>query len=181
MAAPVTVPRLGWTMEEGIFVQWLKADGDAVRPGEPLFVLEGDKAAEEVEALDEGVLRIPPDGPKPGAKVQVGQVLAYLVAEGEALAEPTRAAPAEKPPEPRVEPTPAPRTPRRRPAITPRARRVARELGLDWSALRGTGRAGRIRERDVRAAAGKGAGRLIPHTPLRKAIAARMVAEIGRA
>src|SRR5438067_1580794 len=49
-------------MEEGAFVEWLKHDGDRVRPGDPLFMLESDKATENVEALDAGILRIGPEG-----------------------------------------------------------------------------------------------------------------------
>jgi pyruvate dehydrogenase E2 component (dihydrolipoamide acetyltransferase) len=63
------------------------------------------------------------------------------------------------------------------PAITPRARRAARELGIDWRRLRGGGRSGRIRERDVRTAATAApasAGRVLPPTPVRKVIAERM-------
>jgi pyruvate dehydrogenase E2 component (dihydrolipoamide acetyltransferase) len=52
---------------------------------------------------------------------------------------------------------------------SPRARRVARELGVDWTALRGSGKTGRIRERDVRAAAGPGISQV------RKTIAERML------
>ena len=44
MPIPVTIPRLGWNMEEGTFVEWLKADGDTVKPGEVVFRLEGEKA-----------------------------------------------------------------------------------------------------------------------------------------
>src|SRR4051812_29444808 len=84
MAVPVTVPRLGWSMEEGTFVEWLKSDGDRVRPGDPLFALESDKATEAVEALDAGILRIPADGPKAGDTVKVGQVIGYVAEEGEA-------------------------------------------------------------------------------------------------
>ena len=51
MATAITVPRLGWSMDEGTFVGWLKRDGEAVRPGEPLFSLESDKATEQVEAI----------------------------------------------------------------------------------------------------------------------------------
>jgi pyruvate dehydrogenase E2 component (dihydrolipoamide acetyltransferase) len=40
-------------------------------------------------------------------------------------------------------------------AISPRARRVAAELGVDWSTLQGSGRNGRIREKDIQLAAGK--------------------------
>ena len=83
MAIPVTIPRLGWNMEEGIFVGWLKQDGDAVRPGDGLFSLEGEKSTEEIEAFDAGVLSIPPNAPKPGEKVAVGALIGYLLAAGE--------------------------------------------------------------------------------------------------
>jgi pyruvate dehydrogenase E2 component (dihydrolipoamide acetyltransferase) len=224
-------------MEEGKFAGWLKADGAPVREGDLLFVLESDKAAEEIEAIDAGILRLPPDGPKVGDTVRVGQVLAYLVAEGEAapaepraispggaaqgspgrVFEPGDAAEAQERSEPRRgggartgpgfrRPSGAPDQPRpplspgladspgatlrrpsgatsRKPAISPRARRTAAELGVDWSGLHGSGCNGRIRERDVRAAAtaDRPAGRLIPHTPVRRTIAARMVAGVTQA
>src|SRR5205085_2792030 len=67
-------------------------------------------------------------------------------------------------------------------AISPRARRTAAELEVDWTGLTGTGSQGRIRERDVRAAASApgaaSAARLIPHTAMRRTIAARMVAGV---
>src|SRR5205085_2372452 len=56
---PITVPRLGWNMEHGTFVEWLKADGDAVRKGDIVFRLEGEKAVEEIESFDAGTLSIP--------------------------------------------------------------------------------------------------------------------------
>src|SRR5262245_42274384 len=84
MAVEVVMPRLGWDMEEGSLVEWLKKDGETVQPGEIMCTIEGDKAVNEVESLDSGVLRIPPDSPPPGAKVPVGTVLAYLVGPGEA-------------------------------------------------------------------------------------------------
>src|SRR5262249_29209708 len=67
-----------------------------------------------------------------------------------------------------------------RPAISPRARRVARELGIDWQGLHGSGRTGRIRERDVRAASpAKPPGeRSAPVTPARRVIAERMLASL---
>src|SRR5438874_7396891 len=80
MAIPITVPRLGWNMEEGVFGGWLKADGDAVRPGDLVFRLESDKATEEIESLDAGILRIPANGPKEGDRVLVGTVIGHLVA-----------------------------------------------------------------------------------------------------
>ena len=70
-------------MDEGTFVGWLKSDGQHVAAGEPLFSLEGDKATQDVESLETGILRIPPDGPKDGEKIAVGTLIGYLVAPGE--------------------------------------------------------------------------------------------------
>src|SRR5439155_8182332 len=171
-------------MDEGAFVEWLKRDGDRVEPGEPLFVLESDKAAQNIEALDAGILRIPPDSPPPGTTVKVGAVLAYLAAEGEEISgqetgvRNQESAVRKQQSSPRMSAAiPGDRAPIRSGAVTPRARRIARELNIDCTALSGSGRHGRIRERDVRAAAQtQTPGRLIPHTPMRRTIAARMVA-----
>src|SRR3954470_11256545 len=84
MPISVSIPRLGWNMEEGIFVEWLKADGDTVKSGDAGFRLEGEKATEDIESLDAGTLHIPADGPKPGDKIAVGPVIGYLLREGEA-------------------------------------------------------------------------------------------------
>lgn len=72
-------------MEEGTFMDWLRRDGDAIKEGEPIFTLESDKAAQEIESTDSGVLHISPDAPKPGDVVKVGQLLGYLLAEGETM------------------------------------------------------------------------------------------------
>ena len=48
MPIPITIPRLGWNMEEGVFVGWLKRDGDVIKPGDSLFSLESEKATEDV-------------------------------------------------------------------------------------------------------------------------------------
>ncbi len=159
MASDVVMPRLGWTMETGRVVEWLKQDGEAVAAGDMLFSVESDKAIVEVEALDSGVLRIPTDTPI-GVDAPVGAVLAYILGPGEEP--PAAAAPA--PTAAAVAATPTVGTVAARaaegattagaePAISPRARRVARELGVDWTGLTGSGAGGRIRERDVRAAA----------------------------
>lgn len=63
MAVEIVMPRFGWTMEEGVLVEWMKRDGDAVKAGELLFTVEGDKALNEVESFDTGTLRLPPDSP----------------------------------------------------------------------------------------------------------------------
>ena len=78
MAIEIKVPRLGWSMEEGTFVEWLKRDGQTVQAGEPLFAIEGDKAIQEVEAIGSGILRISPTAPENGETVKVGTTLAFL-------------------------------------------------------------------------------------------------------
>ena len=83
MAIDIIVPRLGWNMDEGVFVAWLKADGETVKAGEPLFSLETDKAVQEVESLDTGTLHILPTGPQPGETVAVGTVIGRLAQRGE--------------------------------------------------------------------------------------------------
>jgi pyruvate dehydrogenase E2 component (dihydrolipoamide acetyltransferase) len=158
----VLLPRLGWTMEEGTFVEWLKRDGDVIAPGDVLFTVESDKSLNEVESFDAGVLRIPADSPaQPGARVPVGAVLAYIVG---ATDDGRLPAAADRPPTTDSRPMTDDRralsaddggqrsTVGGRPRISPRARRVAQELGVDWSGLQGSGSSGRIVERDVRAA-----------------------------
>ena len=83
MAVEIVMPRLGWTMEEGTLVEWMKKPGEAVQAGEVLFTVETDKAINEVESFDAGRLHIPADAPGPGATVAVGTVIGYLLAEGE--------------------------------------------------------------------------------------------------
>ena len=164
MASEVTIPRLGWNMDEGTFVGWLKSDGQHVAAGEPLFSLEGDKATQDVESLETGILRIPPDGPKDGEKVAVGTLIGYLVAPGEPAPfeadghrqfrrQPRRQSrEGEAPSEPRAGLGSARSLalPAMKPRISPRARRVARELGVDALGLEGSGHNGRIVERDIR-------------------------------
>src|SRR5881392_3569478 len=84
MSIPITIPRLGWSMEEGTFGGWLKHDGEPIRPGDFLFTLESEKGTEEVECLDTGILRISADGPKAGDRVVVGAVIGHGAASGEA-------------------------------------------------------------------------------------------------
>jgi pyruvate dehydrogenase E2 component (dihydrolipoamide acetyltransferase) len=160
MAYQVVMPRLGWAMEKGRLVEWLKADGDPVQVGDILFTVESDKALQEVEALEGGTLRIPPHSPPPGAEMPVGTLLAYLLGPDEAMpagqpapavVEKTLGQPS--PAEAIPAPTAAGPQPGRKVAISPRARRVARELGVDWALIRGSGRTGRIVERDIRRAA----------------------------
>jgi len=166
MPIEITVPRLGWTMEEGTFVGWLKKHGEPVRAGEPLFSLEGDKALQDVEATDSGILQIPTDAPKTGSVVRVGALLGYLTAADEEMVAPVvpkivlkKAAPKVEKLAPAVAAAKSPSEavvsggPRRR--ISPRALKTAAALGVDLDRVTPTGRTGRIRERDVIAAAGQ--------------------------
>lgn len=190
MAIEILLPRLGWTMEEGVFVEWLKHDGDTVQPGDLLFSVESDKATVEVESFDTGILRLPPDGPKAGATLPVGAVLGYLVQPGEHApfeqAEPMNQQATTDDRQPTTDNrqltndrnTAAfisqPLTPRHSPAISPRARRVAAELGISWGTLSGSGRTGRIVERDIRAAAAQPPAGPVRATPLARKLAAEL-------
>src|SRR5947209_20354578 len=91
MPIPITVPRLGWNMEEGVFVGWLKQDGDEIKPGDSLFSLESEKATEDVECLDSGILRLGPSAPKGGQSVRDGDLIGYLLQPGESMPEETNA------------------------------------------------------------------------------------------
>jgi pyruvate dehydrogenase E2 component (dihydrolipoamide acetyltransferase) len=166
-------------MEEGIFVGWLKQDGDAIRVGENLFTLEGEKATEDIECLDGGILRIPPTAPKPGDKVAVGTVIGYLVRQGESLtwaessstaslsslarsaSEEASAAGLED----SAHPTPAAKS------ASPSVRRLARQLGVDVQAMP---TAGRVTAADVKQVAAMG-----PDVPRASPRARRAAAELG--
>ena len=176
-------------MEEGKFLAWLKQDGDFIKEGEPLFTLESDKAAQEVEAIDSGILHIAPDGPKPGDIIKVGHVLGYLLAEGESapvanqpeiktrqLSEPLQSG------ENNLIHSPAPILPptksRTETPASPRARRAAKTHRVELAALAPTGKGGRIRERDVLAAATSLSAfgtKRVPLTQMRRIIAARLM------
>ena len=172
MAFEVVLPRLGWDMEVGSLEKWVKQDGDSVNTGDILFTAEGDKAVQEVEALESGILRIPPDSPEPGEEIKVGTVLGYILKPGESL--PAKAVPsgastpqaaaasatpsAPSPPSATAQPAGLDRKPPVKLAISPRARRIAKELGVDWTALQGSGSSGRIVERDIRQAGGRKEG-----------------------
>jgi len=84
MPTDVKLPRLGQGMESGVIVRWLKAEGDTVSSGDPLYELDTDKVTQEVEAEADGVLLkiVVSEG-----EVQVGSVVAVIGEEGESAAE----------------------------------------------------------------------------------------------
>ncbi len=191
MAYEVVMPRLGWNMEAGSLVEWRKQEGEQVEAGEILFSVESDKVVQEVEALEGGILHIPPGSPLPGVTVPVGTQLAYLLKPGESL--PIQDQPGASVLAPGAAPgvtTPAPtlvvksgiptRSTKEQPAVSPRAARVAAELGVDWTGLRGSGRTGRIIERDVRRAAlAQAGGESLPGEVFASPVARRAAEELG--
>ena len=159
MAFSVVMPALEMAQETGKLLAWRKKEGDRVSKGEPLLEIETDKAVVEVEAPADGVLA----GIKAseGAEIPVGQTIAWIVAPGEAppadSAAPAPAARATT--QPKAEPSSAARTeavassPSVSAKISPKARRLAKELGVDIATLRGSGPGAEILASDVEAAA----------------------------
>jgi pyruvate dehydrogenase E2 component (dihydrolipoamide acetyltransferase) len=190
MAFPVILPKQGWSMDEARFVAWLKKPGDTVQAGEPLFSVETDKAIQEIEALDAGILHLLPKGPQEGDMIKIGDLIGYLLAPGESApaaasvpsvpAVPAAAAPA-APAAPVAAAAPA--APASTTPVSPRAARRAIAAGVDLRTVRGTGKGGRIREADVLAAQATPATPVTPAAPaipsalrgLRRTIAERML------
>ncbi len=177
MAIEVILPMLGETMNEGTVVAWSKKEGDPVKPGDVLFSVESDKATLEVEATTGGYLRriVAPAG----STVAVLSVVAYITAtqdevvsapagQVEAAPRPSGGASSSTSDVASPHHAPAPSSPLSvgRPVASPRARRAARERGLDLARLAGSGPGGRIVERDLDAA---------PPAPRLTPVAARMV------
>jgi pyruvate dehydrogenase E2 component (dihydrolipoamide acetyltransferase) len=173
------MPALSPTMEKGNLAKWLKAEGDTVKSGDVLAEIETDKATMEVEAVDEGILaKILVAG---GTQdVAVNTPIAIIAADGEdvsapapepkkatpqpaapdtkdATAEPIAAAPA-SPVTPAAVSAPAGQAAPlassggNRVFASPLARRIAKDKGLDLTAIKGSGPHGRIIQRDVEAA-----------------------------
>ena len=178
MATELTMPQMGYDMQEGTVVRWLKAEGSNVELGEPVAEIETDKAVVEFESYAAGVLHT--ILVEEGSTVPVGQPIAVVGEEAEAPApapEPEVAAPVvESEPEvPEVEedhpaiplgastaeaapvdgvaeePLDAPSVPApgRRIFATPIARQMAFEAGIDLADVEGTGPGGRIVKEDI--------------------------------
>jgi pimeloyl-ACP methyl ester carboxylesterase len=153
MATEVILPRVDMDMTSGKFSRWLVREGQLVSKGDPLFEIETDKAAMEVEAPASGVARAL--AAEAGDELPVGAIVGWIFAPDEpydqssprpkqsalpaAAPEPVRAAPAKA--------LPADAMGARR--ATPLARAIARRRGLALSRLDGTGPEGRIQARDV--------------------------------
>ena len=162
MAISVVMPALEMAQETGKLLAWRKKEGEAVKKGEPLLEIETDKAVVEIEAPGDGVLA--GITAREGAVIPVGETIAWLLAAGE------KAPAAKSPAMPSARATStAPAAERAAAAargaavavapaqtsaqISPKARRLAKELGVDTGGLSGSGPDGTITADDVQAAA----------------------------
>jgi 2-oxoglutarate dehydrogenase E2 component (dihydrolipoamide succinyltransferase) len=177
--------------------KWFKAVGDRVTANEPLIEITTDKVTLEIAAPADGelvaILKAEGDPVEPGESLgQIGPVGSRLPATGSEAAPPVATATGSGAPAgartaelPRLGSDVPTET-----ELSPAVRRLLKERGLDPGSVTGTGRGGRITVEDVeRAAAARstpgspaaGAGRMVPHTSMRKSIAAHMVQSVATA
>ncbi|NKL37571.1 pyruvate dehydrogenase complex dihydrolipoamide acetyltransferase [Rhizobium leguminosarum bv. viciae] len=180
MPINITMPALSPTMEEGNLSKWLVKEGDTVKSGDVIAEIETDKATMEVEAVDEGtVAKLVVAAGTEGVKVNA--LIAVLAADGEDVAAAASgagsAAPAPKAdgaaaPKAEAAPAPAQSAPAAAPVTaaapasvssdgnrtfsSPLARRLAKEAGIDLSAVAGSGPHGRVVKSDIEAAVSGG-------------------------
>jgi pyruvate dehydrogenase E2 component (dihydrolipoamide acetyltransferase) len=180
MAISVVMPALEMAQETGKLLAWRKKEGERVSKGEPLLEIETDKAVVEIEAPGDGVLAgVTADV---GAVIPVGETIAWLVAPGEHLpaktagvAAPAPSAPARSAAFAVLVETPAAQS-AAPPQISPKARRAAKELGVDITRVRGTGPGGTITTEDVQAFANANSSSPAPEAEAPSQVA-RLMAE----
>jgi pyruvate dehydrogenase E2 component (dihydrolipoamide acetyltransferase) len=151
----VILPKVDMDMTHGTLAVWHVAEGGDVAKGAPLFDIETDKAAMEVEAPASG--RLHAVSAKAGDRIAVGSVVALILAEGEAVSAaplPATVLPEASAPHPLTPPasplaTTGQDAAEARLRATPLARRLAREGGLDLAQVAGSGPRGRIQKSDV--------------------------------
>jgi len=158
VAISVVMPALEMAQETGKLVSWLKKEGEPVKKGDMLLEVETDKAVVEIEAQSDGIL----GGvtAKTGDVIPVGQTIAWLLKPGESVPQQgavvqtgrtgAAAAPAAVAAAPAAPAEPASAAGAR---ISPKARKLAREHGLDVSKIKGTGPGGEILADDILKAA----------------------------
>ena len=166
MPRPIVMPSFGMYTMEGTLVKWLQPTGAHVAEGSPILEIETDKATQEVIAPGDGRLH---QVAEEGDLVAEQGLLGYILGDGEEP--PAQPEPAE-PTRETVGPAPT--------AATPAARRLAREHGIDLTALAGSGPGGRIVEADVQAALSL-PGERLPLSPIRRAIANRLIHSVTEA
>ena len=173
------MPALSSTMTEGKIVAWLKQPADKVARGEPVLVVESDKADMDVESFQDGYLAavLMPAG----STAPVGETIGLIVETEAEIAEAkakapsapaAAAAPAQAPPAPAPSPAPTASAPTPAPTpvapapvsavvndgrivASPRAQKLATQMGVDLATVRGSGPHGRIQAEDVEKATGQ--------------------------
>ncbi|CAO2830022.1 unnamed protein product [Amaranthus hypochondriacus] len=162
----IFMPALSSTMTEGKIVSWSKSEGDVLRKGESVVVVESDKADMDVETFYDGILAaiVVPEGETAPVGAPIG-----ILAESEdeiADAKARASQSGSKSPEPKSDPPPSPATPppSAPPSIpteggskgvaTPYAKKLAKQHKVDLNSVKGTGPFGRITPEDVEKAAG---------------------------
>lgn len=169
MAIDVTMPQMGESIAEGTIVRWIKKVGDAIDKDEPLFEISTDKVDAEIPSPGAGVLL--EILTKEGETVPINSVVARIGAAGEKPA----AAPEQRPQPPeQTSKTPeqsakaaeqSAKSPERETTLedvrrqrsSPVVRKIAKEHGVDFTQLEGTGIAGRVTKKDILAAIDSGA------------------------
>lgn len=157
MPISVIMPALEMAQETGKLLAWKKKEGEQVAKGELLLEIETDKAVVEIEAPGDGILA--GVTAQAGAVIPVGQNIAWLLQPGEQVpaqaAAPAPSARSVSAVDGRAAASAEPAAPSTSagPQISPKARRLAKELGVDFSRLRGTGPDGVITAEDIQAAA----------------------------
>ena len=182
MASVFKLPSVGDTMVEGEIVEWLVAVGDTVELDQPICSVETDKSVVEMTTPYRGtVLAL---GGEPGDVIEVGETLIVVGEPGEEVPTEDGPGPATAAAGSVAAPHPAPAPAARQPAApgsvkaVPKARKLARELGIDLAAVVGTGAGGSITAADVEAAAAAsaaaGGGRRERLSAIRRSIARHM-------
>ncbi len=162
MATSVVMPALEMAQETGKLVSWKKKDGDAVKKGDIIVEVETDKAVVEIEAQADGTLG--GISAQAGDVVPVGQTIAWLLKVGEAVPQASgqqqsgrnmsgAAATAKAAQSAAPEPEPPAPASIAGAKSSPKARRLAREHGVDINGLRGSGANGEVLADDVLRAA----------------------------
>jgi pyruvate dehydrogenase E2 component (dihydrolipoamide acetyltransferase) len=189
MAFSVVMPALEMAQETGKLIAWRKQEGDRVTEGEPLLDIETDKAVMEVEAPADGILA--GITAVAGTDIPVGQTIAWIVAPGEkpptenqsAISAPTARAGSQAKTESHAAATGASiseTSPVSAARISPKARRLAKELGVDITTVAGSGPGGEILASDVQAAASTVANASSAATPALKASNIEVPSTLGR-
>ena len=189
MPRDIYLVKVGMSMTEGMVAEWYVPDGGQVKKGELVYALETEKVNLDVDAEYDGTVKHLVDV---GVMLEPGAVVGYIFESGESVPSQLTGAPEKaaagteavtqqeaSPVAASAAPSEQTRTPGERIKSSPAARRLAKELGIDYASLLGTGPGGRIVEADILAAS---AGAAVPSqaaAPKASPLAKRLAKEMG--